>query len=139
MEPGPFSAFPGVQRTITIIEGSGLELDFGAHVAKLEPRLPFTFDSGLTPDGRPVDGPVRVLNVMASLAVWRIEPASVLSEPAELDAALSVVFAIGGSCLVSAGTDHITLRAGDTALVETPGRVAPQLSRSALVVPLMPV
>ena len=32
-EPGPFTAFPGVQRTITVIEGSGLKLDFGDHVA----------------------------------------------------------------------------------------------------------
>lgn len=133
--PGPFSAFPGVERTITVIEGSGLELDFGDQRALLRPRRPFTFDSNRTPDGRPVDGPVRVLNVMAARAVWRMEPATVTTEVAELDAVLSVVFAIEGRWLLDAGTERTTLMEGDTALFDASGSLAPQGSGAALVVP----
>ncbi len=138
-EPGLFSTFPGVQRTITVIEGSGLDLDFGDQLAKLKPRQPFNFDSGLTPDGRPEDGPVRVFNVMASRAVWRIEPATVTTGVAELDAVLSVVFAIEGRWRLDTGTDQTILMTGDTALVDAQGRVAPQDFGAAIVVPLMPV
>lgn len=137
-EPGLFSAFPGVQRTITVIEGSGLTLDFGDHMATLGPRQPFTFDSGLTPLGIPEGDPVRVLNVMASRAVWRIEPAAVVTEITLLDVLLSVVFAIEGGWLVDAGPNQTTLMPGDTALVDRPGRIAPQSAGAALIVPLIP-
>lgn len=50
-EPGLFSAFAGVERTITLIEGTALSLDFGTHKAELAPLQPYTFDSGLTPHG----------------------------------------------------------------------------------------
>lgn len=138
-EPGPFSAFPGVQRTITVIEGAVLKLDFGDHMATLGPRQPFNFDSGLTPIGIPEGGPVRVLNVMASRGVWRIESAAVVTRNATLTAVLSVVFAIDGSWLLDAGGERATLLPGDTALVDASGHVAPQRIGAALIVPLIAV
>lgn len=138
-EAGLFSAFPGVQRTITVVEGTGLALDFGDRVAALAPRQPFTFDSGLTPVGKPADAAVRVLNVMASRAVWRLAPAAASADAVALTAALSVVFAIDGRWTVEAGQDQVTVLPGDTALVDAPGRLAPLSLGAALVVPLLPV
>ena len=37
-EDGPFSPFPGADRRITLIEGAGLDLDFGDHVLHLSRR-----------------------------------------------------------------------------------------------------
>lgn len=138
-EPGLFSAFPGVERTITIIEGAGLTLDFGGHVAMLEPRRPYTFDSGLTPVGIPKDASVRVLNVMAARAVWRLAPAAVVTEATPLTAAVSVVFSIEGDWRLEAGPDRTVLLSADTALVETSARLVPESSGAALIVPLSPV
>ncbi|MFO1171148.1 MAG: HutD family protein [Hyphomicrobiaceae bacterium] len=137
-EPGPFSAFPGVERTITVIDGAGLKLDFGDQVATLTARQPYTFDSGLAPLGIPKGGPVRVVNVMAARAVWRIAPAAVVTETASLDAVLSVVFAIDGNWLLDDGPNRTTLVRGDTALSEGPGSLAPQSAGAVLVVPLIP-
>ncbi len=138
-EPGLFSAFPGVERTITVIEGAGLKLDFGDHMATLGPRQPFTFDSGLTPLGIPEGDAVRVVNVMAARTVWRIASAAVVTEAASLTAVQSVVFAIVGRWLLEAGRDQTTLMPGDTALDDAPGRISPQSAGAALVVPLIPV
>lgn len=63
---GAFSLFPGIERTIAVIEGAGMELKLangGKH--RLRPGLPFTYDGGLAIDGRLIDGPVRDFNVMA--------------------------------------------------------------------------
>lgn len=63
---GAFSVFPGIERTIAVIEGAGMELalaDGGKHT--LKPGLPFTYDGGMAIDGRLIDGPVWDFNVMA--------------------------------------------------------------------------
>ena len=79
--PGPFSAFCGVDRVITVIDGAGLELDFGSGVAQLAPLRPFRFDSGLTPIGRPRGGGVRVMNVMAARDRWHMAAVRVARGP----------------------------------------------------------
>lgn len=81
---GRFSAFPGVDRWITLIEGVGLELDFGDRRDTLVPLVPFRFDSGLAPIGTPVGGPVRVVNVMADRSRWHLDEARVLAESEEV-------------------------------------------------------
>ena len=62
---GAFSVFPGIERTIAVIEGAGMELELadGPQHA-LRPGLPFTYDGGAAINGRLIDGPVRDINVM---------------------------------------------------------------------------
>jgi hypothetical protein len=63
---GAFSIFPGIERTIAVIEGAGMELTLaGERTHRLLPGMPFTYDGGLAIDGRLIDGPVRDFNVMA--------------------------------------------------------------------------
>lgn len=63
---GPFSDFTGYDRTLTVIAGAGLCLDFAAAAEPLmcRPLVPVRFDGGRPAEGRLIDGPVRDFNVM---------------------------------------------------------------------------
>lgn len=132
---GLFSAFPGADRIITVIEGAGLRLDFGDRGVALGPLEPFAFDTGLTPDGLPLGQGVRVFNVMAARDVWVLGPARVLrGEGMDTGAALTVVFAHGAGVRIEESGTHLSLAPGDTALAGPGTRVA----GPALVIPLTP-
>jgi environmental stress-induced protein Ves len=64
--PGPFSAFPGCERTMLLLEGDGLELRFDAGPPQRITRLdvPHAFAGERKTDCRLLGGPVRVLNVI---------------------------------------------------------------------------
>ena len=64
---GPFSAFPGIDRWITLIEGGGFTLDFagGSSITVAAPFRPQPFDGGTAAQCRLLAGPCRDLNVMA--------------------------------------------------------------------------
>ena len=63
---GPFSVFPGVERTLTVLEGAGLDLaiDGGAPVRLGPASPPFGFPADRPCVGRLAAGPVTDLNVM---------------------------------------------------------------------------
>lgn len=62
---GPFSAFPGVERWFAVIEGRGVELDFGeANQRITRDDQPVRFDGARAPMCRLLDGPTRDLNLM---------------------------------------------------------------------------
>lgn len=139
--PGLFSAFPGVERTITLIEGEGLVLDFDGREVPLDRWQSHTFDSGLTPDGRPRGGPVRVLNVMAARTIWRVSPARVLTGALDLvvaPGALTVVFGLAGTWRLMDATATHALGEGDSALVDETARLHPVGAAAALMVQLIP-
>ncbi|MEU6283099.1 HutD family protein [Streptomyces sp. NPDC047028] len=62
---GPFSAFPGVERVITLVEGAGMELvvDGVPHTVD-EPYEPFTFSGDAVTECRLLGGPIVDFNVM---------------------------------------------------------------------------
>ncbi|WP_306591619.1 HutD family protein [Geothrix sp. 21YS21S-4] len=63
---GPFSAFPGVDRLLLLLEGEGFHLDFGAHgqVALREVLSPVAFSGDWPASAELVDGPCTDFNVM---------------------------------------------------------------------------
>jgi environmental stress-induced protein Ves len=62
---GPFSAFPGVDRTLTVLEGQGIELAVaGLPPARLAPRAPFAFPGDVPASARLLGGTVTDFNVM---------------------------------------------------------------------------
>lgn len=64
-DDGPFSAFPGVERILTVVEGGGMDLLVGGeHHIVDEPLWPYGFPGDLPTDGRLLAGPVTNLNVM---------------------------------------------------------------------------
>lgn len=70
---GPFSRFPGVDRTIALVEGDGFTLRrAGEHLVTLtEPLVPFAFSGDDALDCTLVGGPVRDLNLMVRRKGWR--------------------------------------------------------------------
>lgn len=62
---GPFSAFPGVDRTLTILEGAGVALDVSGARTTLAPNAaPFSFSGEAAVSARLVAGPILDFNVM---------------------------------------------------------------------------
>ncbi|WP_327134779.1 HutD family protein [Streptomyces sp. NBC_01343] len=62
---GPFSAFPGVDRTLTLAEGAGMDLTVaGARRLVDERCAPQDFPGDVPTDCRLIDGPVVNFNVM---------------------------------------------------------------------------
>ncbi|HZO20986.1 MAG TPA: HutD family protein [Steroidobacteraceae bacterium] len=67
---GPFSHFPGYQRTLVLVGGAGIELSFGAHggLRLCEVGKSVTFDGAWATDCTLLDGPSTDLNLMVSQA-----------------------------------------------------------------------
>lgn len=70
---GPFSAFPGVDRSLVVLEGAGLRLDFGGgetHTLTAD-SAPLAFAGEQAVHAALLDGPVGDFNVMTRRARWR--------------------------------------------------------------------
>jgi environmental stress-induced protein Ves len=69
---GPFSVFPGIDRTLIVVEGEGIELDVEGVAFRLDaaaPKLSFSGDDATA--GRLLAGPIRDLNVMTRRGLFR--------------------------------------------------------------------
>ena len=62
---GPFSIFPGIDRTLTILTGAGIALDMGGDTLRLLPGHPASFPGDQPATATLLDGPVTDLNVMS--------------------------------------------------------------------------
>ncbi len=79
-QDGPFSAFAGYQRTLVLLNGVGMDLDFAERLIKVEKAKPrIDFDGNKSLYCRLLEGPTRALNLMladdqagASLAVTEL-------------------------------------------------------------------
>lgn len=133
---GPFSAFPGIDRTLTILEGAGLRLMIAGRAAvDLEAvSAPYAFPADLPTDSVLLGGPVTDLNVMTRRgrfkhAVRRVEAL----EKTEIasDAKVTMLLCHRGAvdivvgteagrlgeldCLVLEGSESVSVRTGPTA------------------------
>lgn len=70
---GPFSAFPGVQRWLAVLQGAGLHLFDWPQAVGDEP---LRFDGGLAPDVELLQGPCVVFNAMQRRGRLVLLPAS---------------------------------------------------------------
>lgn len=117
-KPGPFSVFPNVERSLTLLSGKGLALKFDngptlrlnapGETAQLLGDVPITAE--------PIGGPVQDLNVMTRRGAFRHE-VTVLSGKRTLDASLPensylALYADGPGKLVRKGASS-PLAAGD--------------------------
>ncbi len=137
---GPFSAFSGVDRTLAVLTGAGLELAVGGDAPlRLTPAsAPFSFPADAPCAGRLVGGPVTDLNVMTRRGRFThaVRPLD-LAGPATLDAegGTALVFCREGR--ISAGGD--VLGAGDAVLFEGALEIAaPGDGAEGLVVTVRP-
>ncbi len=124
---GPFSAFPGIDRTLVVLTGAGLELTIGgAPPVRLTADLaPFAFPADAPCTGRLLGGPVTDLNVMTrrgmfAHAVRRLAVAA----PVTLDAGGGTVLVICRTGRLAAG--GAVLGPGDAVAFEGALEVAAQ-------------
>ena len=61
---GPFSAYPGMRRVLTVIDGAGLILRHGAGAISARPGSPVRFDGDTPIDCDLAGGPVRDFNLI---------------------------------------------------------------------------
>ena len=61
---GPFSAFPGLSRILTVIDGAGLYLDTATGRLDAVPLAPLAFSGDLPVTSRLIDGPIRDFNLI---------------------------------------------------------------------------
>lgn len=118
---GPFSPFPGVDRTIVLLEGAGMRLTGdGRDVELRRPFEPYVFTGDEAIECTLLAGPVRDFNAMfrrgvasGSVAVMRGGPAAV----APADFRLAYAAAGNHECVVS-GRPAFMLEPGHAVLVE---------------------
>ncbi|MEX0808401.1 MAG: HutD family protein [Dongiaceae bacterium] len=121
-EDGPFSAFPGIDRSIMLVEGAGMTLTTGTGtVISLDRRfVPQDFPGEWAVRCRLASGPVRDLNLMVNRAraTRRWEIVELGAKPARLAAngQTLILHALAGHAVLSgiAGIERIT--EGDTAI-----------------------
>ncbi|MFJ6460995.1 HutD family protein [Streptomyces sp. NPDC091387] len=107
---GPFSVFPGVDRTLTVVEGTGMDLMVdGEHHIVDEPYWPHDFPGDVETDGRLLAGPVVNLNVMYRRDRTRAEVAVVRGT-------LRLMAPEGGTALAVALEDGAVIDGTDTVL-----------------------
>jgi environmental stress-induced protein Ves len=125
---GAFSVFPGIDRTIVVVEGAGMELRLaGGAKHELRPDVPFTYDGGLAIDGRLVAGPVRDFNVMVRRG--RFAGALVLAEGAAVIAgggATLVAYAVSGAWQAEIGGEMGLLEPGGSVVSAATLALRPQ-------------
>ncbi len=136
---GPFSSFPGVVRTLALIDGAGVRLAGATSRRVLTARDPaVTFDGSEVVDCELVEGVVRIFNVM----VRGVAPAAVaMARGAPFDlppVAVRVGFVAQGEVGVQMPGDAapLVLASGDAFLDERaarPLRVTPRGSACMLV------
>lgn len=133
---GPFSSFPGIDRTLSILIGEGLDLAFGdgETVRLTRASEPYAFAADRIVTGRLVSGAIDDLNVMSRRGRWR-HRVERLSGAGSLTAneGLLVLVARKGDWQVNGAT----LAGGDSAVLDALGRV--ELSVSSDVAELYAV
>jgi uncharacterized protein len=120
-QAGPFSRFPGVDRTLVLLDGAGMILDEGAHThALMQPLDIACFAGESAVDARLVDGPTRDFNLMVrrdaargTLDIWRA------GETHSVDAHTALLHCARGSIGIRVNDGApIALEPGDTLRVD---------------------
>ena len=119
---GPFSAFPGVDRVLTVIEGAGLELAVEdlATVTLDAAAPPFAFPGDAACDAELHDGPIRDLNLMIRRGVCTVS-VSRLNGPHVFECAAQTTFVLALEPL-ELNREH--LEAEDGAILERGARLS---------------
>ncbi|ATL33133.1 HutD family protein [Streptomyces formicae] len=103
---GPFSAFPGIDRVITLVEGEGMVLTVDGRPQPVAPLDPFAFSGDAATDCRLEAGAVRDMNVMTRRghATARVRILSVAAARTD-----TMACAAGEILLVMAVTEGVTV------------------------------
>ncbi len=130
---GPFSAFPDIERTLTMVEGAGMDLTVGGTQRRVDERYaPQDFAGDVPTDCRLLGGPVANFNVMYRRGHVQAETAVVrgrlrLAAPrggAVLAVALEGPAVVEGPGIQLARYDAVLATGGSPGVLRTEGRAA---------------
>jgi environmental stress-induced protein Ves len=119
---GPFSTFPGVDRTLVLLTGAGLSLTGGDVPLDVRAHYePVTFAGDVALECRLHGGAVRDFNLMVRRGAARGELTVVREEAGTIKPArFRLCYVAAGTCeCLVAGNVPIVLHAGDALLVDT--------------------
>jgi environmental stress-induced protein Ves len=119
---GPFSLFPGIDRTLTVLTGAGIDLAVaGQAVMRLDPGSPpFSFPGDVPTAATLVAGPIEDLNVMTRRGVVShdvVRHALVTGERRSIACPAGIVLVTGACCfgaLDLASRDAVRIEAAET-------------------------
>jgi hypothetical protein len=124
---GDFSAFPGIDRIIVLIEGPPMTLQLPGHTEVLRTDEPFAFDGGV-PVRCTVERPTRDLNVMtrrgAAQATLDVRALAAGDPALVVPASGTVVLVVLEGELRLTATGDATLTAGDVVVTDEQVEVA---------------
>ena len=120
---GPFSVFKGVQRTLCVIRGAGIQLKVGnrAPVELFVASEPHTFDGEVASSARLIDGPIEDLNVMSRRGRFRHDVRRLAFNDTFLldtNAQSLLVYCQRGEVLCACGDACGTLQSGDSVMFD---------------------
>jgi len=139
---GPFSLFKGIQRTLCVIHGAGIQLQAGDSMPAdlYVTSEPYAFDGEAVTSARLIDGPIADLNVMTRRGRFRHNVRRLVRNDTFLldtQAPTLIVYCVRGDLQCAAGT----LQADDTAIfdrIATPIRILITQTTELVVVELFP-
>lgn len=122
---GPFSLFPGIDRTLLILEGAGLLLtiDDASPVHVTDQSAPFAFAADKPTHASLIDGPIVDLNVMSRRRAWRhtVERLGLQTRRLTASGATDwLVYCRTGSVCVSVDGDTAALNQHDAVVCSSP-------------------
>ena len=119
---GPFSTFDGIDRTLAVIKGGGMELTIGDQAAVVlgSDTAPLAFPGDVPTTARLLAGEITDLNVMTRHGRYAHR---VLRATQQMDCAfdgddLAIVVSFGGTTEVSLPSGHAILGNTDAVLIE---------------------
>lgn len=118
-EAGPFSMFPGVDRTLAVLRGR-LRLTLKDEIVELgSGDAPYSFPGDVPCHGQPMEGPVTDLNVMTRRSVVSAQVARIANGTAN-----AMLIVATSRCVLGAGDERIPLAEFDAALLDRPEPVS---------------
>ncbi len=149
-QSGPFSIFPGIDRTIMVIDGKGMELAVAGQAPQRLDRcfVPFSFPGDAATECKLIDGPIRDFNLMVNRkSLSARTTVSRWPDPGRfaLDAPIAMLHLLEGDAGFTAMSQHVQGTAGDTLVWQGASaarqtiEIAPLDSATLAVMELSPV
>jgi uncharacterized protein len=121
VEAGAFSTFPGVDRTLCVLQGNGIRLDVdGKSTTLTQSSAPFAFAADAKIAGTPLNGAITDLNVMTRRGRYChtvSRKTAVRSLAVQTAGSVSLIFSLK-TCRIASRTEMIDVSAGAAILIE---------------------
>lgn len=135
---GPFSVFTGIDRTLSILEGEGMELDIAGRKPVVLTRAsePLAFPADAATSARLVSGAIVDLNVMTRRDRWAHQVERRVFEgdhPLDAEGGVTMLLSLG-NLRIDSGEHAEELTRLDCAIIEGPCRISSDMPVEAYLI-----